>query len=152
MLNFSTGLRNNLVNSSGLGSLMNSGAIYVYSGTKPTTPDNAPNGTLLAIVTTEGRTYNPSDDAIEAGLRLQLFPPGGLVKVGVWRLVGQATGTATWFRWCSRGYDGFGFSETRCRIDGDIGSELQLTETAITAATRMEIESFLMMLTMAAWA
>jgi len=152
MLHFSTGLRNNLVNSSGLGSLMNSGAMYVYSGTKPSSPDNVPNAPLLAMITTEGLTYNPNDNSNGAGLRLQLFPPGGLVKVGVWRLVGQATGTATWFRWCSRGYDGFGFSETRCRIDGDIGSELQLTETNITATTRIEIESFLMMLTMAAWA
>lgn len=152
MLNFSTGLRNQLVNSSGLGSLMNSGAIYVYSGTIPSTPDNAPNGTWLSTITTEGRTYNPIDDSIGAGLRLQLLPPGGLTKVGVWRMVGKASGTATWFRWCSRGYDGFGFSESRCRIDGRVGESLQLTETAITAATRIEIESFLMMLTMAAWA
>lgn len=149
MLNFSTGLRNQMVNSSGLGSLMNSGAIYVYGGTIPTTPDNAPNGPWLATITTEGRTYNPLDDSIGAGLRLQLQPPGGLTKVGVWRLVGKASGTATWFRWCSRGYDNFGFSETRCRIDGTVGDTLQLTETAMTASTRIEIESFLLLMAMA---
>ena len=149
MLNFSTGLRNQMVNSSGLGSLMNSGAIYVYSGTIPSSPDNAPNGTWLATITTEGRTYHPSDDSIGAGLRLQLHPPGGLIKVGVWRLVGKASGTATWFRWCSRGYDNFGFSETRCRIDGTVGDTLQLTETAMTASTRIEIESFLLLMAMA---
>lgn len=152
MINFSTGLRNHLINSSGLGSLMNNGVIYVYSGTIPSSPDRAPNGILLATITTEGRIYNPLDDSIGAGLRLQLLPPGGLTKVGVWRLVGNASGTATWFRWCSRGYDDFGYSESRCRIDGRVGEALQLTETTITATTRIEIESFLLLLSMAAWA
>ncbi len=146
MLNFSTGLRNQLVNASGLGSLMNSGCIYLYSEPKAETADDAVTGTLVARITTEGRTYVPENDTVGAGLRLTLAPPGGLTKTGIWMLKGVAVGTAYWFRWCSRGYDGFGHSETRCRIDGTVGDVLILQSTEITPLTEFALETFLLML------
>jgi hypothetical protein len=143
MLNFSTGLRNQLVNSSGLGSLMNSGCIYLYSEPMAETADAAVTGTLLARITTEGRTYVPENDTVGAGLRLTLAPPGGLTKTGIWTLKGVAIGTAYWWRWCSRGYDGFGYSETRCRMDGRVGESLILLSNDITPLTEFEVETFL---------
>lgn len=49
-LRFSTGLRNFLNEAGGVKQALNNGKIYIYSGTQPTTADDAATGTLLAIV------------------------------------------------------------------------------------------------------
>jgi hypothetical protein len=155
MARFSTGLRNAVAGEFGIGVMMNGGVIRVYGGTQPTTPDAPPGTAELGRVTTEGRVFIPADDPNAAGLYLRLISPGSLVAdadMGVWRLVGSATGTATWWRWNWRWEDPDSQSEFYPRIDGTVGAEgeLRLTNNAITAETNREIEQFLFVLGMGA--
>ena len=148
MIRFSTGLRDAVAYLYGFAGVMNAGAIYVYSGSIPDSPDDAVSGTLLGTITTDGLPYNPGADANGAGLRLRVFSPGAIAPAtdAVWTLVGSATGEAGWFRWCASGADGFGYSITRPRVDGTIGDVLVLGETTITALTNIKVDSFLMQL------
>ena len=50
-LRFSTGLRNFLNEAGGVKQALNNGKIFIYSGTQPTTANDAASGTLLAIIT-----------------------------------------------------------------------------------------------------
>jgi hypothetical protein len=142
MARLSTGLRNALVNSFGLGSMMNAGIIRVYGGVLPTTPDNPPNTLELGRITTEGKVWLPGDLSTGAGLLLAFSPPGALVNLGEWRLKGLTTGTAVWYRWNWMDADNGQFSLTLPRIDGRVGSELVLGSPLITASTNRTIESF----------
>jgi hypothetical protein len=146
MIRFSTGLRNAVVGTDSMGSAMNHGAIYVYDGAIPATPDDPPTGTLLGMITEGGKTYYAGSDTESAGLGLLVVPPGGLMNNAPWRLKGVANGDATWFRWCSRGVDTFGASTTLRRVDGLVGESLRLSGTTVLATTNVEIESFLFLL------
>lgn len=153
MIRFSTGLRNALAVEFGLGVMMNGGVMRVYGGTMPASPDLAPGTPLLGTITTEGKVFLPITDPNEAGLILAFISPGGLMNFGDWRLIGSATGTATWFRWHWRWEDDLGDSEFYPRIDGDVGltsslAALRLTSTSITTETNRQIEQFLMVLPM----
>ena len=142
MARMSTGLRNALAVSYGVGSMMNAGIIRVYSGTMPATPDDPPNSTELARITTEGKVWLPGDLSTGAGLMLGFAPPGRLVNVGEWRLKGLSAGTAAWYRWHWMDPDPNTYSETLPRIDGRVGQELVLFDPEINGATDKEIESF----------
>ena len=146
MARFSTGLRNALASNYGLGLMMNGGVIRVYSGSRPLSPDGAPTGTLLGMITTEGRTFVAPDDPFEAGLQLALLSPGSVYNNGNWRLKGSSLGTATWWRWCWAGADPLTESTYYPRVDGLVGTELVLESRLITLTTNVLITSFLMTL------
>lgn len=148
MARFSTGLRNALAVNYGLGIMMNAGIIRVYGGTMPTTPDNPPNATELARITTQGKVFIPGDDTNNAGLLLTHVSPGGLINSGEWRMKGLATGTATWWRWCWSKPDPLTFSEIYPRVDGSVGTELQISNSSITPSTNIEIQQFMFVLPM----
>jgi hypothetical protein len=148
MARFSTGLRNALAVNYGLGIMMNGGIIRVYDGTLPDTPDDPPNATELARITTEGKVFIPGDDTNNAGLLLTLSAPGGLTNAGEWRMKGITSGTAAWWRWCWASPDPLTFSEIYPRVDGLVSTELQLATVNITAATNVEIQQFLFVLPM----
>ncbi len=69
-----------------------------------------------------------------------------LQKDGVWRLVGSRIGTATWFRWYSSQVDDYGSNTNFLRIDGSVGSDLFLSNPAITTLTNVEVSAFIMQL------
>ncbi len=148
MARFSTGLRNAVAVNYGLGIMMNGGIIRVYGGTLPATPDDPPGTTELATITTDGNAFFAGADVNNAGLLLSFVEPGGLTKVGQWRLKGKATGTATWWRWSWANPDSFAFDTLLPRVDGRVGTELVLGLTAITPSTDFEIEQFLFVLPM----
>ncbi|MDV7395822.1 hypothetical protein RZS08_30810, partial [Arthrospira platensis SPKY1] len=88
-----------------------------------------------------------------AGLLLQFVTPGTLMNDGTWKLVGSATGTATWFRWHWAWEDDLGKSTFYPRIDGNVGlrnsgAALRLNSLDITPTTNRLIEQFLMVLPM----
>ena len=145
---FSTGLRNAVASTYGLGQMMNGGVIYVYGGTIPASPDNAPGSAPLGIITTDGLMFTPGDNSNGAGLSLQTVSPGGLLNYGTWVLKGMNTGTATWFRWCWLDPDSFQESTYYPRVDGDIGSAFILPVTNINPSTSLVIDSFLIVLPM----
>jgi len=142
MARLSTGLRNALVNSFGLGSMMNAGIIRVYGGSMPATPDNPPNTPELARITKDGKVWLPGDLSTGAGLLLAFSPPGALVNLGVWRMKGLTNGTARWYRWNWKDPDNNQFSQTLPRVDGRVGDELVLGNLLITPSTNRSIESF----------
>lgn len=148
MIRFSTGLRNAVASTYGLGQMMNSGVIYVYGGTIPESPDDAPGSSHLGIITTDGLTFTPGNNSNGAGLKLQAISPGGLLNSGTWVLKGIGTGTATWFRWCWMNPDSFQDSTFYPRVDGDIGSAFILPVTNITPATQLVIDTFQLVLPM----
>jgi hypothetical protein len=148
MARFSSGLRNALAVNYGLGIMMNAGIIRVYGGVLPDTPDDPPNAIELARITTEGKVFIPGNDTVGAGLLLTHVSPGGLINAGEWRMKGVSTGTATWWRWCWSQADPLTFSEIYPRVDGSVGTELQINVTAITPSTDIEIQQFLFVLPM----
>lgn len=148
MIRLSTALRNAVASNYGLGMAMNKGVIRLYSGTAPDTPDDAPTGTLLGAITTNGSAYIPGVTKDTAGLVVHLLSPGILAKTGIWRLIGSQSGTATWFRWYSSQIDDFGSNTNFLRIDGDIGTDLFLSDPALTAATDVQISEFILQLEM----
>jgi hypothetical protein len=143
MPRFSTGLRNSLAVNYGLGIMMNSGIIRVYGGTIPDSPDNPPGTPELGRITTGGLTFTGGSSPNPGGLLLAFVSPGGLTMSGEWRLKGIATGTATWWRWCWAGIDDLTLNTLLPRVDGIVGTELQLVSTSITPVTDVEIEQFL---------
>lgn len=142
MIKLSSGLRQAIMNEYGLGLMMNGGIIYIYNGTMPDSPDNPPNGTLLAYITTEGRVFQAGEDTIDAGLLLYSVFPGVLTDDGRWYLTGLATGTATWWRWCWSDADSHGESTYYPRIDGDVGAALKLNTNEISPSQYFRIERF----------
>jgi hypothetical protein len=148
MARFSTGLRNALAGNYGLGMMMNGGIIRVYSGTLPSTPDNAPSGVELGQITTEGRAFVFPNDPYEAGLFLQAGSPGILTNLGIWRLKGIRSGTASWWRFYWSGNDPLITSVYYPRIDGVVGDELILYTNSITSLTNISIDYFTIQLGM----
>ncbi len=146
MIQFSTALRNAIASNYGMGMVMNKGVIRLYDSTIPANPDLAPTGNLLGAITNNGVVYVPGNNKDAAGLRVTLVSPGMLQKDGVWRLVGSRIGTATWFRWYSSQVDDYGSNTNFLRIDGSVGSDLFLSNPAITTLTNVEVSAFIMQL------
>lgn len=146
MIRFSTALRNALASNYGLGMVMNKGVIRLYDGTIPANPDLAPTGYELGAITNNGVTYIPGINKDAAGLQVVLVSPGMLQKSGVWRLIGSRIGTATWFRWYSSQVDDYGSNLNFIRVDGQVGTDLLLSNTAITTSTNVEVSAFIMQL------
>lgn len=148
MIRFSTALRNAISSNYGMGMVMNKGVIRLYDATIPANPDLAPTGNLLGAITNNGVAYVPGNNKDVAGLVITLVSPGILQKSGVWRLVGSRIGTATWFRWYSSQVDDYGSNTNFLRIDGSVGSDLFLSNPAITTLTNVEISAFNLQLQM----
>ena len=148
MIRLSTGLRNAVATNYGLGIMMNNGVIYVYDGTIPDSPDDAPTSNLLGKITTGGLAFVPGNDTIGAGLNLTFVSVGGLKNTGNWILTGSANGVPTWFRWCWAGADDLTASTYYPRVDGVVGPNgpLTLAISSITPTTSLQVDQFLLIL------
>jgi len=144
MFQFSTALMNANASIFGVGTAMNKGVIRVYGGTMPAIPDDATSEIVLAEISTNGIAYIAGVNQDTAGLTLSVSSPGTINKVGTWKIIGKATGVATWFRWYGSQVDDLSTSTGFMRIDGQVGSELLLESTAITAALDRELMAFQM--------
>ena len=136
----STGLRSALLSSYGLQAMMDYGVIDIYSGVQPTTASLAPTGILLGRVTNNGDTFTPG--TTNGGLHVELDQSLGLVKSGIWKLKGVATGDVGWWRWKWNTYDPDTDSLYYPRLDGAYGESLQLASGTITPATDVAISDF----------
>jgi hypothetical protein len=142
----STGLRNMWLSGGALEQLLAGGAIEVYGGVRPASPDVGVTSTLLGRITQNGEDFVPGSMLSAGGLQLILLQSNSrVVRNGVWTFKGAATGTATWFRWRGRMPDGGGTSTTAIRMDGDINAsppyDLILANTAITNASEFNIQN-----------
>jgi len=144
-IKFSTGLRNGMLNATGFTEAFDNGVMYIYSGSQPTSPDDAVQGTLLGIVTVDGGAFTPGSPT--NGLGFDAPASGVLSKAAAesWEFDGIAAGTAGWFRLMGNAADALGASTTLPRMDGSIatyGADLNISNVAITASAPNTIDVF----------
>jgi hypothetical protein len=138
-LSLSTGLRQGILHTAGLNTLLASGEIRIFSGSAPATADDTTTGTLLVTINTStGSGYNL--------YFLNTAVAGVLSKsANTWDGVAVATGTAGYFRYCASTSDANGTSTTEIRIQGAVstsGAELNMSSTSITSAATTTIDTF----------
>lgn len=128
---FSTGLKNGLLVDNPLKGMLEGDNgdgfwIDVYTGSRPTSPDNAATGTLLLTYSVGGAG---------AGLHLADTASSGKLKKSTteaWAGAGVTNGVAGWFRIRTNDDTGKTNSTTAIRADGEIaatGGELTLSPT-----------------------
>lgn len=145
MLRFSTGLRNGILNATGIKEAMADGVIRIYSGAQPASADNAVTGTLLLEVTVNGGAF--AHGTATNGLEFDAPASGILAKAAAeaWRGTGLADGVAGWFRFCANPVDTGGSSTTLARIDGSVGrsaADLNLSNVNIETGVPNTIDVF----------
>lgn len=137
-LKTSTGLRNKILDTDSLKTVMALGFVNIYAGSEPATADAALGGaTLLCVV---------SNNSTGTGLTLDTAAAGVLPKTPseVWSGVNGASGAATFYRHVAVGDDGT-LSTTQPRIQGSIatfGAELNLTSTTLTSGATQTIDFY----------
>lgn len=134
----STGLRNKLMDTGSLKSILAGGLIKIYSGTPPTTADAAATGTLLCTI---------SNNSTGTGINFDTTAAGGVISKAAgetWSGVNAASGTATYFRHVAAGDDGSA-STTQARIQGyisTVAADLNLSSTALVSAATQTIDYY----------
>ena len=137
-LKLSTGLRNAMLDSSNLRTLLNGGLINVYDGTVPSTADAALSGnTLLCTFSLNSTGAGISFDTTATGDTLAKAP------AEVWAGNPAATGTATFYRHVAVGDDGT-LSTTQARIQGEVGPghEMILATSVFTVGVNRELDFY----------
>ncbi len=138
-LSLSTGLRDGILDTSALNTLLDAGEIRIWSGSPPSSADDAATGTLLVTINTStgsGFDCKFLDTAASGVLSKQ---------TNTWDGVAVATGTAGYFRYCASTSDDDGSTTTGVRIQGQIqtsGAELNMSSTTITSAATTTIDTF----------
>lgn len=141
-MKFSTGLKNNVLDTGSLKSQLDNGELRIYAGsTIPATADAAlpGNETLLATYTDTGAgSFNLTFEASASN--------GTLSKTAAqtWQGDAVATDTATWFRYVKTGDTGT-LSTTEVRLQGTVGgagADIYLASTSFTNATTYYIDAF----------
>lgn len=130
MAHFSTGLRNSILDNTGVRSLLAGGTLKIFSGTVPASADDAEAGTLLA-------TYTLNGDGT-TGLTFDAPAAGVLPKAAaeVWSTAAAAaSGAAAYFRFVGSA-DTAAASATEPRVQGTVGTvgtDMVLASTAFVA-------------------
>lgn len=142
----STGLRTNMVGTTGFGTTFDRGVIHIYSGPQPVSADAPVTGTLLGVVTESAGAF--SFGSATNGLQFEPAAAGEVAKKTAqeWKFKGLANGTAGWFRLMGNASDALGTSTTSPRLDGNIGTsgaDLNLSNIAVTTNTPCTIDVFI---------
>ena len=114
---YSTGLRNDILDTGSLKSLLADGYLKVYSGTPPATADAALGSAVLL------NTYSDDDQGSPNGLDLDAAAAGGAIgklAAQTWSGTAVESGTASFFRYVKSGDDGT-LSTTQLRVQGTVG-------------------------------
>ena len=140
-IRLSSGLRDAVVTSYGLGAMLLGGHLQIYSGEQPASADMAPSGNLLALVTQGGQPI------ATGGLRLTYGPKAGeLINDGAWVLKGVANGTPGWWRFVGAHPDDGAQSTYFARLDGAVGDSVQDMPALIASTTVLPVGGFLLSL------
>lgn len=140
MIKLSSGLRTAILNQWGMRIMMNLGVIDIYSSPRPDFADQAPTGTLLARVTTNGDSFVPHQGT--NGLVLLQRPDGSLIDSGNWYITGITQGAADWWRWKWAEHDPDTYNGFYPRVDGDVGEALIMPTYTITPGLKTKIDEF----------
>lgn len=123
---------------------MKDGVIRIYSGSQPTSPDEAVAGTLLLEITVSAGAFvhGAHANALEFGAAAA----GAIGKdTDTWQDQGLASGVASWFRFCANPSDGGGADTTLARLDGSVGTsgaDLNMSTTSIVSGSTYTIDTF----------
>jgi hypothetical protein len=133
----STGLRDKVLDTGSVKSVLNLGFINIYSGVAPATADAAATGTLLCAV---------SNNSTATGLTFGTASAGALPKnpAEVWSGLNVVGGTASYYRHVAAGDTG-GISTTEARIQGVCGlagADLNLTNLLLTGGAQQLVDYY----------
>lgn len=137
-LKISTGLRNKLMDTGSLKSVMAGGLIKIYSGAEPASADAAVTGTLLCTV---------SLGSSGTGINFDTTAAAGVISKApaeTWSGNNVATGTAGYFRHVAAGDDGTS-STTQARIQGSVstvGADLNLSSIGLVSGAPQAIDYY----------
>lgn len=137
-LRLSTGLRQALLGTASFQSEFNLSKINIYSGTQPSSPDDAATGTLLVTISNNGGATGLTFDAPVAGSISK-------AAAETWSGTAVADGTAGWFRLYENLDTPGSSSTTASRIDGNIatsGANMNMSNTFIANAAVQTVSSF----------
>jgi hypothetical protein len=142
-LQFSTGFKDDLLDTGSLKTIFDDGYIAIYSGTVPASPDDA----LAAAVELVEYSDNGAASGAGNGLDLEAAAAGGaLAKASaqVWKGNAGNTGVATFFRYYQLGDTGL-LDTTEARIQGTVGgggADLFVTSTTFTSGVDYTLDMF----------
>lgn len=139
-LYLSTGMRNKMLDTNPLKSILASGFIKIYSGTVPADADTAIAGgnTLLCTI---------SVSSTGTGLTFATSASSGVILKNaseVWSGVNAASGTASFYRHVTSADTGAS-STTEARIQGAIGlagAEMNLSSTSLTSGATQTVDYY----------
>lgn len=126
--------------------ILKDGVIRVYSGSQPSSPDDAVSGTLLMQFTVASGAFVAG--AFGNGLEFEDDPTDGVIEKSAsetWSAVALATGTAGWFRFVGNATDAGAASTVLPRIDGNVGvsgADLNFGSVAIVTGRTYTIDTF----------
>ena len=126
--------------------VMKDGKILIYSGSQPSSPDDAAVGTLLITITSAGLTF--AHGAFDNGLEFEDDPTEGVIEKAsaeTWKGTAIASGTAGWFRFVANPTDALAASTSLARIDGSVGqsgADLNISSTTIVSGRVYTIDTF----------
>lgn len=135
----STGLRNGVLATGSLRSLLNGGTIKIYAGSPPATADAAVGAAVLLCTISLNSTAT--------GITLDATAAGGVIPktpAEIWSGVNAANGVAAWFRHVGPGDNG-AESVTQPRIQGTValsGAAVNLTSLNLTAGAPQPIDHY----------
>ena len=135
---FSTGLRNKLLDTGSLASLMAGGLIKIYSGSPPASADDAASGSLLCTI---------SLNSTGTGVNMASTATGGVLAKSTaetWSGVVALSGAATYYRHVAASDTGAA-STTQARLQGEIataGAELNLSSTTLTSGATQTVDYY----------
>lgn len=125
--------------------LMKDGEIWVYSGSRPSSPDDAMTGTLLLKFTEEKETLTPG--AFDNGIEMDDASDAVMDKDSdeTWQGEAVATGVAAHFLWVGNATDNALASTTLYRVSGSIGTsnaDMIFGTTSIVSGRTYTLDEF----------
>ena len=138
----STGIKNNILASGSIKSLLDDGFLTIFRGTAPADADASCGNTALVIIRDNGQS-------VTAGNGLD-FATSGLAGVlqkltaQTWKGTNDVTGTASFYRFHDKA-DGNSASTTADRIQGGcavVGGDLNLSDLSLTAAADQTVDAY----------
>lgn len=137
-LKSSTGLKNGVLATGSLRSMLSGGKIRIFAGSAPADADGAETGTLLCVISLNGGATGLSFEASAVA--------GALSKAAAetWSGTNVASGTATHYRFVAPGDTGEA-STTQARLQGTvgvIGADLNLSSVSLTSGAPQTVDYY----------
>lgn len=136
-IRFSSGLRNGMLNATGLKEALANGVLDLFSGAQPADADSAEQGTLLCRITVGSGAWNAGTATNGINFDAPVADVIGKAAAETWSGNAVAAGTLGWFRFKGNPADNGLASTTLARIDGSIavtGGDLNLANITMVTA------------------